>query len=231
MKKPNIRLRRAFFLIPIFLLPSLLSAQDIVTAERFFNSVSDHYGTIEDYEAHITISHGETVMEGMVYYRTPNLMRIDFSEPKEQVIAADGEMMSLYLPQQNVVLRQKLKRHSDAALATMASQQGLTLLKRGYSIAFLEGPDLLPLEEGADVMVRKLNLNWRSTDEGFRQIIVSVDEDLLIRRMKGITADYENFQFDFNGIRTNIDIPEARFEYDDPASAYVIENFLFEPEE
>lgn len=219
------------FLILILQLPLAIGAQEMLTAERFFNSVSEQYGTVEDYEARISIIHGERVMEGMIYYGTPNRLRIDFTEPEEQVIAVDGERMSLYLPMQNVVLRQQLKKHNEAALATMASEQGLNLLRRGYSIAFLEGPDLVPLDEGSDVMVRKLNLNWRTTDEGFRQIIVSVDEDLLIRRMKGITADYETFQFDFNRIRTNIGIPGARFEYDDPASAYVIENFLFEPEE
>lgn len=208
-----------------------LQGQDILTAEQFFNMVSDNYGTVRDYEAVITITHGETVMEGVCYYLSPNLLRINFVEPTDQRIVVDGETMSLYLPTQNVVLTQKLRSHSDAALATMASSQGLSLLRKGYSIAFLDGPGLVPLEEGSDVLVRNLNLNWRTTDEGFRQIVMSVDENLIIRRMKGITSDYESFQFDFNAVKTNQDIPEARFVYDKPPSAYEIENFLFEPEE
>lgn len=231
MKKTIRRLGIVFFLIQIAFVPAYLGAQEILTASRFFDSVSDHYGELEDYEARITITHGDTVMEGKCYYHTPNLLRINFSDPKDQVIAVDGEKMSLYLPRENVVLRQKLKSHNQASLANMASKQGLILLKKGYSIAFLEGPNLVPIDEGSDLMVRKLNLNWRTTDEGFRQIIVSVDENLMIRRMRGITAEYETFQFDFYAINTNTGIPETRFEYDDPASAYVIENFLFEPEE
>ena len=139
--------------------------------------------------------------------------------------------MTLYLPRQNVALQQKLRQGSQAGLATMASSQGLSLLRRGYSIAFLTGPELQPLDEGSELMVRKLNLNWRNTDEGFRQIVMSVDENMLIRRMRGITADYENFHFNFNSIDINQGIPDARFDYEKPPSAYTIENFLFEPEE
>ncbi|ADK82846.1 LolA family protein [Sediminispirochaeta smaragdinae] len=231
MNQQTTRLFRAFSLIVFVFLSAALSAQEILTAERFFNTVSDAYGEVDDYEALITINHGDTTMEGVCYYKSPNLLRINFTEPKDQTIVVDGEKMSLYLPRQNVVLRQQLKRHSQVALASMASSQGLALLKRGYSIAFLDGPDPVPLDEGSDLLVRNLNLHWRSTDEGFRQIIISVDEDLRIRRMKGITADYESFQFDFNAVDVNQGIPDARFQYDEPASAYVIENFLFEPEE
>jgi outer membrane lipoprotein-sorting protein len=231
MKKLSTPLSRAFLFIILLQISVSLSGQDILTAERFFNTVSDNYGTIEDYEALITISSGDTVMEGVCYYKTPNLLRINFVEPKDQRIVVDGENMSLYLPTQNVVLTQKLKKHNEAALATMASSQGLLLMKKGYSIAFLDGPGLVPLDENSETMVRKLNLNWRTTDEGFRQIIISVDENLLIRRMKGITSDYASFQFDFNAIQINQGIPEARFVYDKPPSAYEIDNFLFEPEE
>ena len=67
-------------------------------------------------------------------------------------------------------------------------------------------------------------------DEGFRQLIMSVGEDNLIRRMVCVTADYTEMQFDFTDIKTNEGIPDTRFEYDSPASANVFENFLFEAE-
>ena len=60
---------------------------------------------------------------------------------------------------------------------------------------------------------------------------MSIGENGLIRRIIGVTVDYENIQFDFENILVNQNIPEARFRYDSPASANVFENFLFEPEE
>ena len=210
---------------------STIPAQDILTAAQFFNSVSDKYSTVEDYEARISISVGESVMEGVLFYKSPNLLRINFSEPEEQVISVHNDILTLHIPDQNVIMEQKLQKHSDASLAVMASKRGLELLERGYSVAFLKGPEPVVLDEDSDELVRKLNLIWRKTDEGYRQIVMSVDDKGMIRRMKGITVNYETFQFDFTEIRINQNIPEVRFKYEAPPSAYVMNNFLFEPEE
>ena len=219
----------ALFLIIIIASPVL--TQDILTASQFFDSISNQYGTIEDYEARISISTSEVSMEGVLFYKSPNLLRINFSEPEEQVISVNNNLLTLHIPDQNVVMEQKLQKHTDATLAVMASKEGLELLKRGYSVAFLKSPDFVLLEEGSEELVRKLNLVWRKTDEGYRQIEMSITEDGMIRRMKGLTVNYETFQFDFTDIRINQSIPLNRFEYEAPPSAYVMNNFLFEPEE
>ncbi len=210
---------------------SAVFSQEILTASQFFDSVSSVYGSIKDYSARIIITTKETEMQGTLFYKTPNLLRINFSEPKDQVINVNGQTLTIYIPDQNVVMEQQLKKHNDASLAIMANEQGLELLKRGYSVAYLKGPGLVPLDEGSTEMVRKLNLIWRETDEGYRQIIMSVSEDGMIRRMKGITINYETFQYDFTNIRINQDLPDARFQYDPPPSAYMMKNFLFEPEQ
>jgi outer membrane lipoprotein-sorting protein len=225
--------RRAALLLGVLLFCGALfpaAAQDIVTAEQFFDAVSQKYGSIEDYTAQITIVHGETTMKGTVYYKAPNLLRINFSEPEDQVLVVNDEQLMLHLPLHHVVMRQSLGRGSGAGLAGMASEKGLQLMKRSYSVAFLEGPGEMPLEEGSDIMVHKLKLVWRTPGEGFRQIEMSVTEDMMIRRMVGITGNYERFQFDFTNIRTNQNIPGSRFEFEEPPSAYRIDNFLFDPQ-
>ena len=206
-------------------------AQDILTAGQFFDTLSAKYGSIEDYEARITIVTDEASMEGILFYKSPNLLRINFSKPQEQVISVYNDVLTLHIPDQNVVMQQTLKKHSNAALAAMASKQGLELLKKGYSIAFLKGPDPVPLDEGSEELVTNLKLVWRQTDEGYRQIEMSIGTDGMIRRMKGITVNYDTFQFDFTEIRINQSIPESRFDYKVPPSAYTMNNFLFEPEQ
>ncbi len=227
--------RIIIFSISFFLLSVVSTvSQELVTAVSFFEQVSDRYGEVFDYDAELVItqSAGDTdaVSTGTIYYKNPNLLRIDFSEPEEQVICVTGEDLMIYLPSQAVVMVQKLKRHNDSTLASMASSQGLELLEKGYSISYLDGPDPVPLDEGSDEMVTKLKLEWRTTDQGFRQIEMSVGADNLIRRMKAVTPEMEEVQFDFLGIEINQNIPDVRFEYEAPASAYEIKNFLFEPE-
>ena len=214
-----------------FIALSPLAAQEIVPAARFFNDISSQYGEIQDYQADMTITFEDQVMTGTVFYKTPNLLRINFTKPAEQVIVADGEELMIYLPLQSVTMTQSIKRHSQAALTSMAAGQGLYLLSRGYSIGYLDSPGYQALEEGSPEQVIKLRLEWRSTDEGFRQIILSIGENGYIRRMEAVTKEYQELQYDLTNILVNQNIPDTRFEFDPPPSSYTISNFLFEPEE
>lgn len=207
-----------------------LSGQEIMTAENFFDRTSEKYGEVKDYIAQISISLEKEKMEGTLYYKNPNLLRIDFSTPVEQVLVTDGSKLTVYIPQYRVIMSQALKKRSSASIAAMASRQGLLLLKRNYAIAFLEGPNPVPLDEKSDERVTKLKLTWRSSAEGFRELVLSINGKGLIQRIDAVTVGYQKIQFDFRDIRLNQNIPDARFKYDPPASANVLENFLFEPE-
>ena len=218
--------------IPIF-------AQEILTAEEYFDTVSENYGSINDYIADIRMVQEDTVWEGTLYYKRPNMLRIDFSDPDEMVISSNGETLIVYYPDYSAVFEQALKRRSPAALAEMASAEGLALMKRNYSLQYLSGPEEVSLGDGidsdigipSDEPVKKLRLTSRTNEEGFRQLDISIGRDRFIRRIIGVTFGYEEIQFDFENIRVNQNIPDARFDYDPPASANVFRNFLgFETE-
>ena len=218
-------------LILIICIPGIIFGQEILTAENYFDEVSFRYGKIRDYTATISITQGETVMTGKLYYKSPNLLRIDFTDPEDQVLVTNGTELTIYIPKYEVILVQKLRRRSQAALANMASEQGLHLLKKNYGVAYLSGPDFIPLEEGSEEMVRQLKLESRSTAEGFRQIVLAVGRTGLIRRITGVTIGYEEFVLDLLDIIVNQNIPDTRFEYDSPPYANVYNDFLFEAEE
>ena len=227
-----IYVKKFYIIICLIIFPVLFSAaqERIVTANEYLNFVSAQYGSIEDYEANVTITKGKEKMTGIIYYKTPSLLRINFSNPREQVLVVDKEKLVIYIPKYRVIMQQKLKKKGGVSGAGMASREGLRILKRNYIVSYLESPDFVPLDEGSTEMVKKLKFVWRTADEGFRQLIMSVGEDNLIRRMVCVTADYTEMQFDFTDIKTNEGIPDTRFEYDSPASANVFENFLFEAE-
>jgi len=214
----------------LFVLPFALSAQDIVTAARYFDTVSEKYGSVADYTAKVVIQQGKASMDGVILYKNPNKLRIEFSNPSGQVINSDGKTLTVFLPRYSVAFTQELKKRSDAAVAAMASKQGLNLLKSSYSIGYVIGPDPVPLDGTAGENVVKLKLTWRSGSQAFRELELSVASNGFIRRIVGVTAAQQTIQFDFTAIKTNIGIPDNRFDYDSPPTANMIHNFLFAPE-
>jgi len=217
-----------FLFLPfLFVVPA--SAQEIITAERYLETVSERYSGIRDYEARIAIRSGSSEMQGNVSYLSPSFLRIDFTRPAEQVIVFNGEMLTVYLPEYRAVLNQSITpSRRPAAGASLASAQGLSLLRRNYVSSFVSSPDPVRLDESSNEEVVKLRLARRSISEGFREIILSVSpSSKLIRRIEGLSIAGVNVRFDFTNIRTNIGIPELRFIYDSPGSAYMYNNFLF----
>jgi outer membrane lipoprotein-sorting protein len=203
-----------------------LSAQEIVTAEKYLESVSERYGIIKDYEASIFIRSGNSEMRGRVSHLSPAFLRIDFTSPAEQVIVFNGEQLTVYLPEYRAVLNQTITA-SRRPPASMASSQGLILLRRNYVPAFVTGPDPIPLDSASPDPVVKIRLLRRNVSEGFREIILNIEPNTkLIRRIEGRTIAEGLVQIDFSNIKINQGIPEERFIYDSPASANVYNNFL-----
>jgi outer membrane lipoprotein-sorting protein len=226
----GLRIKRSLlgFLLLSVIFPAF--SQEIVTAEKYLENVSDRYISIRDYEAQVLIRSGSTEMIGNLSYLDPFFLRIDFTKPTEQVMVFNGELLTVYIPELRAVLNQTVARRSGttAAGASLASAQGLQLLRRGYVPTFVSGPEPVPLDDRDRENVVKLRLTRRLASEGFREIILSVaPETLLIRRIEGRTIADVLVRFDFSDVRTNLGIPEQRFIYDSPASANMYNNFLF----
>jgi len=214
--------------LPVFLFGVIFPgfSQEIITADRYLESVSERYGGIRDYEAQVIIRSGSTDMTGNLSYLSPNFLRIDFTRPANQVMVFNGELLTVYLPDLRAVLNQSVTPARYGA--SIATAQGLRLLRQGYIPAFLTGPAPVPLEDRSQEMVVKLRLTRRLASEGFSQLILSINpETLLIRRIEGTTLAGALVRFDFLNIRLNLGIPELRFVYDSPASANMYNNFLF----
>ena len=216
------------FVLPVFIVfPA--DSQEIVTAERYLEIVSERYGLIRDYEARIVIRSGGSEMTGNVSHLAPSFLKIDFVRPADQVIVFNGEQLTVYLPEYRAVLNQSItpSRRSSVG-ASLASAQGLSLLRRNYVPSFVTGPDPVPLEGGEAERVVKLRLVRRTVSEGYRELILNINpETRLLRRIEGVTIAGGQVQFDFTNIRTNQGIPESRFIYDLPPTAYIYNNFLF----
>jgi len=220
--------------IPLFLFLilnlNIIYSQEIITAGRYLEMVSDRYASIRDYEANIAIRSSGSEMAGIVSHLAPSFLRIDFTRPAEQVIVFNGELLTIYLPDFRAVLNQNINqsRRPGATAAGMASAQGLTLLRRNYVPSFVTGPNPEPLDGNSGEKVVKLRLTRSALSEGYKEIILSINpETMVIRRMEGRTIADSEVRFDFTNVKTNQGIPEQRFIYDSPASANMYNNFLF----
>ena len=222
------RNRLIFFVFVLFGL-TFVGSQELLTPSKFFEGVSGEFGDIRDYQANITIDQndGEIIMSGTLIYKSPNKLRIDFTEPREQVLAMDGQILRIYIPMYSYVLEQPIKRSTNPSILFTGSEQELSYLKDNYNVAYLVGPDPVPLDEDSDEMVVKLKFQSHTTAEGFKQLEIAFSEQGMIRRVKGKTLN-GNLVMDFTKIATNLNIPDARFDYKAPPNANVFNDFLFE---
>lgn len=213
----------------ILLFPTFFAfSQEILTASVYFKGVSDFYATIKDYEADLDIKANRQNMSGKVSFKKPNLLRIDFANPEEQVICFNGDLLTIYLPGSAAILNQSVDSNSSAGGANLATSQGLTLLSRYYSVRYEIGQDPLPLDEGSDENVIKLVLYRRNSAEAFSQIKLAISVDSkLIRRITATTPQNDVFTFDFKNYVLNQGISDQRFIYDPPSSANNYNNFLY----
>ena len=218
-------IKRGLILFFLLLLNfTLIFDQEIITAVKYMEMVSEKYGTIRDMEASIAIRSGGSDMTGTISHLSPSFLRIDFSRPAEQVIVFNGELFSVYLPEYRAVLNQNINQ----TRRTASAGPGLSMLRRNYVPSFVTGPNPEPLDPNSRENVVRLRLTRTSAAEGFRELILCIDPDsLLMRRIEGTTLTGSVVRFDFTNIRINQGIPEQRFIYDSPASANIYNNFLF----
>ena len=207
---------------------TLLFAQNITTASAYFKTVSEYYGTIKDYEVDFEIKIEKKETAGKLSFKAPNLLRMDYTNPEEQVICFNGDVLTIYLPDAPAVLQQQVSPDSTNNTASLTTPQGLSLMSLYYTVAYETGQNAEPLDEESDEMVVKLILTRKSASEAFRYIKLAInDETKLIRRIEAVTTKGEEFIFNFYDYALNQNLSEQRFVYDAPSSANNYNNFLF----
>jgi outer membrane lipoprotein-sorting protein len=197
-------------------------SQEIITAGRYLEMVSEKYANMSDYESAISIQSAGQSMSGTVSFRVPSFLRIDFTSPANQVIVFNGNMLTMYLPNYRATMMQKVSSGKAGG-----SGLGLRILRQNYTPSYVTGPAPVALE-GSGESVVQLRLTRRAGSENYREIILSVTPgSLLIRRMEGVTLANTRTVFDFSNVKINQGIPVNRFEYEAPPTGNVYNNFMF----
>ncbi|MCR4735953.1 MAG: outer membrane lipoprotein carrier protein LolA [Treponema sp.] len=217
---------KKLLIFSLMLFSASLFAQGITTASAYFKSVSEYYASIKDFEANFEIKVDKKESAGKLSFKAPDLLRMDYTNPENQVICYNGDILTIYLPESDAVLQQSVQQGSSGA--SMATPQGLALMSRYYTVAYESGQNAVPLEDGSDEMVVKFILSRKSSSEAFRYINLAINEKTkLIRRIEAVTPKGEEFIFNFYDYHLNQELSDQRFIYDPPSSANVFDNFLF----
>lgn len=218
------------FLGICFVLSTLsVSAQSSQTAMDVFDRVAMKYNGMSDYEVNVQYQVGGSTMAGVLYYKKPNWVRINFSRPATQVIVSNGKELTCYLPQTGIVFTQKLERNGKSIGQGLVSEEGLAFMRQNYKISYHQSPEFVQVD-GLSVPVLGLRLVWRYTKAGFREIVLYVSQNFDILRFEGIDAAQRELVCTFSGYQYNVGIPETRFDYTSPPTAHKQHNFLFDPE-
>jgi len=205
-----------------------LFAQSITTASAYFKTISEYYATLSDYECEFEVKVEKEETSGKVSFKAPDLLRMDYENPEEQVICFNGDTLTIYLPGAQAVLQQAVTTEKEKDAASVATPQGLALLSRYYTVAYKTGQNAEPLDEDSDEMVVKFVLTRKSAAEAFRSIEISINEKTkLIRRVEAVNPKGETFIFNFYDYKLNQGLSDQRFIYDPPSSANDFNNFLF----
>lgn len=198
----------------------------VVTAATFFSHVSERYANINNYVASVTIKSGKTVQNGILRYRKPNFVRVDFFYPRGQFILFANDMLNIYLPNLDIVLSQRAEGSSSGA--SLGTAAGLSLMKRSYVISFEKDSRPHPLYEGSREMAVILSMERRSGSEPFRRLRVMINpETNLIRRIEGTPVIGDDVVFDFSDYRINPGVPGSFFVFEAEHTTTVLNDFLY----
>lgn len=224
----------SLYLILFLFSPILLFSQQ--TASDFFKTISDKYAGIESYTADFKITSGvrsNIVQEGTISYKSPNLLRLDYSSPAEQVLNVNSRKISIYVPAHGTLFEQTINSEEEAlALETSGlTSQGLSLFSTNYSISYVNGPELEILDVNNPEEVYKLRLLPRKFSEPFSRIIISITSDGFIRRLESTTRTGETIIFDIIDIDIDANINIKIFDYEAPPTTVTLRDFLFDLEE
>jgi outer membrane lipoprotein-sorting protein len=222
------------FLYPflLLLLAAPLVAQEEIDPDIGINFVSindiktlmgEMFNSIEDYTADFNWINGDVHYLGIIKYKKPDKILLEFDEPEEQKIVSNGKVLYIYIPYLKVVAQQSLIETTESSILSTASESGLSKLFDEYSFSFY---DTSSLQSFGETSGYHLKLDQKRPKVGFKQMDFWVSENGLILQSNGISANEEKVSLTFSDIQLNVELPDYIFDFEVPADAQIIRNLI-----
>lgn len=232
-----INIKNVFILVINFIFLFIIYSQDeLVSAKDLLQSFSDNFKkNVKDYEADIKWYQDDSVLVGKIYFKNPQKLRINFTDPNKQIICTNGYTLWVFIDYLNLTLKQEILQKEKSKTTEGKTQaivnpllinpMGYDKFLSNYSIEYYGGKTKSQYKDGK--MVYKMRLiRWKSSKYGFNSLIITVEDNGLIRRVEGVTAALRKIVLEIDNIKLNIGISDNFFDYQPPSYANTLENFI-----
>ncbi|MDY6967515.1 MAG: outer-membrane lipoprotein carrier protein LolA [Spirochaetota bacterium] len=217
-----------------FLTPTLTGKKykfEFITVSDIVKRVKKKFSEIESYQANFIITttklESKSNQSGLVMYKAPSKIRIEFYVPYGQKVISNGQTMWIYIPSMNVVAEQDLKSDNNSLFLT-GTKSGLNRLFQKYHYKFASKKQ--PNEQSDGTMNYTLILKQRESRSGFRNLKLWIDENYIITQAHGETSTGKSVKIQLANIKTDVDITNGKFHFDIPSKARIIKNPIISEE-
>lgn len=158
--------------------------------------------------------------QGQWYQRRPSRFRMDFTDPEEDLIVADGQHLWLYYPSTHPgqVIQSRLgSRRRGAAIVDLQGRI-FQLARSRYDVSYA-GRDTL-----SGAAVHRVELTPQGSEADYRRVEVWLDaESLLVRRLVFEDRGQTVRTVTLDEIRTGVTLPDSLFHFRIPETAEVFQ--------
>ncbi len=193
-----------------------------IVANDIVKGVRKKFKSFNSYQAEFIIvsqqSRKKSIRRGKVYFRKPDKMRMQFTNPRNQIVISNGKTVWLYLPSHKLLGEQTLTPEKKDSLFTKNIPIGMDRLFSLYHYSFAKGKQ--PRAVAMDGTKQKpeqffiLQLRQKVITSGFRKMLVYVDTNFFIRKIEAQTALGKTVTMVFNNIQTGVDLKDSLFIFD-----------------
>ncbi|HOJ64686.1 MAG TPA: outer-membrane lipoprotein carrier protein LolA [Spirochaetota bacterium] len=212
------------------------SQDELLSAKDLLQKFSDNFKkNVKDYEADIKWYQDDNIQSGKIYFKNPQKLRINFTDPNKQVICTNGYTLWVFIDYLNLTLKQEILQKEKSKTEEgktesvvnpiLINPMGYDKFLSNYSIEYYEGKTKTQYKDGKMVYKMKL-IRWRSSKYGFNSLIITIEDNGLIRRIEGVTAAMRKIVLEIDNIKLNTGIGDSFFNYQPPSYANTIENFI-----
>jgi outer membrane lipoprotein carrier protein len=153
---------------------------------------------------------------GHVWLRPPDRMRWEYAPPTKNLVVADGRHLFVFEPEANQVLRMPVA--GSELPSVMAFLTGGRNLEEDYSLEAVHGEQLAARgQSGLELRPR------RPSSVIARVVLVVARETGQVQRTVLVDPEGNTNTFAWSSVRTDRELPDARFSFTPPQGARVVE--------
>ena len=196
---------------------------DIVSVNDVKQKMSEMFESIQDYTADFEWINGDVQYSGIIKYKKPDRILLNFEEPQEQKIVSNGQMLYIYIPYLKVVVQQILTEDTESEILMTGTETGLSKLFDEYSFSFYDSSSPQPFGK---TRAYHLRLAQKTPKVGFKKMDIWVAQNGLLLQSNGKSPNGVEVSLVFSNIELNTELPDYIFEFDVPADAQIIRNII-----